>query len=177
MEFTMLCATRIADITGGKEHSVPMLWSHVDLTGALWRIPDTKMSRPFDVPLSDPALRLLGEMKQFTDLSNPEIVFPGAVGGTVLSSATLRHMLKAMGYGGTMTTHGARSLFKTWAAETTNFEKGVVESCLAHQQTELDQAYHRGSYLDKRRRLMAAWAAYLEGHAVQVGGSVVALHG
>ena len=54
MEFVMLTAARIADICGGgKAHSVPMLWSHVDLDAALWTIPDTKMGRPHIVPLSE----------------------------------------------------------------------------------------------------------------------------
>ena len=37
-----------------------------------------------------------------------------------------------------------------------------------------DRAYHRGSYLDKRRRLMAEWAAFLEGKA-EAAGTVVPL--
>ena len=68
MGFVMLTAVRVADITGGgKEHSEPMKWSHLDLPGALWRIPDTKMSRPHVVPLSEPAMRLLDEMQRFRD--------------------------------------------------------------------------------------------------------------
>jgi integrase len=175
MEFTMLCATRIADITGGgKERSEPMKWSHVDLPGALWRIPDTKMSRPHVVPLSEPAMRLLGEMQRFRDPES-NYVFPGAVAGTVFNSATLRHMLKDMGHGGAVTVHGMRACFRTWASESTNFEKDIVEAALAHQQSELDQAYMRGTYLAKRRQLMALWGSYLEGETVSLGGQVVAL--
>ena len=78
MEFVMLTAVRIADICGGgKEHSEPMMWSHVDMTGRLWTIPDTKMGRPHIVPLSEPALRLLGEMRRFKDPAS-DFVFPGA---------------------------------------------------------------------------------------------------
>ena len=44
LEFVMLTAVRVADICGGgKEHAVPMLWSHVDMPGQTWTIPDTKM--------------------------------------------------------------------------------------------------------------------------------------
>ena len=47
MELVMLTAVRIADICGGgKAHSEPMRWAHVDLPGALWTVPDTKMGRP-----------------------------------------------------------------------------------------------------------------------------------
>ena len=48
----------------------------------------------------------------------------------------------------------------------------MIEACLAHAKDELDSAYHRGTFLDKRRRLMAAWADFLEGEAM---GSVVPL--
>jgi integrase len=175
MQLVMLTATRIADLCGGgKAHSVPMLWSHVDLPNALWTIPDTKMGRPHSVPLSKPALRLLGEMRRFKDPES-DFVFPGANAGTVLNPATLRHMLKAMGHGGEVTTHGMRACFKTWAAESTNFEKDVIEACLAHAKSELDSAYHRGSFLPMRAQLMALWGAFLEGEAVSLGGQVVAL--
>ena len=176
MQFVMFTAARIADLCsgGGKEHSVPMLWSHLDLPGQIWRVPDTKMSKAHTVPLSEPAMRLLGEMQKFRDPES-DYVFPGSKAGSVLNAATPRHMLKAMGYGGEITTHGMRSCFRTWASETTNFEKDVVESCLAHAQGELDQAYHRGSYLAKRRALMALWASYLEGETVQLAETVVAL--
>ena len=38
-----------------------------------------------------------------------------------------------------------RATFRTWASETTGFDKDVIETCLAHAQGELDSAYHRGS--------------------------------
>lgn len=172
MEFVMLTAIRIADICGGgKAHSEPMKWSHVDMAGQLWTIPDTKMGRPHIVPLSAPAMRLLAEMRRFKDPAS-DFVFPGANTGTVLNAATLRHMTKAMGYGGELTTHGMRATFRTWASETTSFEKDVIESCLAHAKVGMDRPYMRGDYLAKRIRLMAAWAAFLEGEAM---GSVVPL--
>jgi integrase len=161
LEFVMLTAVRVADVVGGgKDHSVPMLWSHVDLPGQLWRIPDTKMGKPHVVPLSEPAMMVLAEMQRFRDLTT-DIVFAGARHGTVVSDATLRYLLKDMGYAGIATTHGLRSSFRTWCSETTTYDKDVIESCLAHAQGELDAAYHRGSYLDKRRKLMGLWAAYI----------------
>lgn len=173
MELTMLCATRIGDVTGGgKQHSEAMKWSHVDLPGAVWRIPDTKMSRPFDVPLSEPALRLLAEMKRFRDPTT-DFVFPGAVTGTALNAATLRHMLKAMGYTGIVTTHGMRACFRTWASESTAYDTAVIEASLAHQKNRLDQAYHRGDFFNKRRRLMSLWADHLEGRTIMHGDEMI----
>jgi hypothetical protein len=68
-----------------------------------------------------------------------------------------------------------RACFKTWALESTGFEEKIVDSCLAHAQTGLEAAYHRGSYLAKRAQLMALWGAFLEGEAVKASGTVVAL--
>ena len=176
LEFVMLTAVRVADICGGgKQHAVPMLWRHVDMSGQLWTIPDTKMGKPHVVPLSDPAMMLLAGMQRLSDPST-DFVFPGAKRGTVTSDATLRYLLKDMGYAGIATTHGMRACFRTWASETTGYDKDVIESCLAHAQGELDSAYHRGSYLDKRRRLMADWASFCIGDAVPQG-TVVAFRG
>lgn len=172
LEFITLTAVRVADVTGGgKAHSEPMKWSHVDMTGRVWNIPDTKMGKPLTVPLSDAAMRLLDAMRRQKDPES-DIVFRGAKRGTALNDATLRHLLREMGYAGTATTHGMRATFKTWAAECTAYPKDVVEMALAHAQTALDAAYMRGELLDKRRRLMGAWATFLEGEAM---GSVVPL--
>ena len=47
LEFVVLNAVRVADVVGGgKQHSEPMRWSHVNLVEKTWRIPDTKMGRP-----------------------------------------------------------------------------------------------------------------------------------
>jgi integrase len=176
LEFIMLTAVRVADICGGgKEHAVPMLWKHVDVRGQSWTIPDTKTGKPHVVPLSAQAMTLLGEMRRLRDPSS-DFVFPGSKRGTVISDATLRYLLQDMGYAGIATTHGMRATFRTWASETTGYDKDVIESCLAHAQGELDAAYHRGSYLDKRRRLMADWASFCIGDAVPQG-TVVAFRG
>jgi integrase len=175
LEFVVLNAVRVADVVGGgKQHSEPMRWSHVNLVEKTWRIPDTKMGRPHVVPLSDAALRVLARVKRFRD-PKTNYVFPGAVKGTVISDATLRYLIADLGYKGLATTHGFRATFRTWASDTTTYEKGVIEAALAHAQGELDSAYHRGSYLSKRKKLMAAWAGYLAGEAVRSEGSVVAI--
>jgi integrase len=59
--------------------------------------------------------------------------------------------------------HGFRASFRTWAAEKTDAPADVVEAALAHTQGKLTAAYQRGDLLEKRRELMAAWAAYVEG--------------
>jgi integrase len=175
LEFVMLTAVRVADICGGlKADSEPMKWSHVDVHAKTWIVPDTKMGRPHVVPLSNAALAVLDEMRRYRDPST-DYVFPGATRGSVIADSTLRYLLRDAGYGGLATTHGMRATFKTWASETTTFEKGVIEAALAHAQGKLDQAYHRGSYLEKRRALMETWANFLSGERATAAGTVVPL--
>ena len=114
------------------------------------------------------------EIQRFKDPAS-EYVFPGSKRGSVISAATLRKMLIDMGHGGEITTHGMRATFRTWASETTHYDKDVIEACLAHAQGELDLAYHRGSYLAKRRLLMAAWAEYCDGRTTMFGAEVISL--
>ena len=51
----------------------------------------------------------------------------------------------------------------------------MIETCLAHAQGELDSAYHRGSFLAKRRLLMAAWADYCGDGTMMQGAEVIEL--
>jgi integrase len=69
--------------------------------------------------------------------------------------------LDGMGERGRVTPHGFRSSFKDWCSETTSFPGIVSEAALAHVvRDKTERAYRRGDLLEKRRRLMAAWARY-----------------
>jgi hypothetical protein len=54
-----------------------------------------------------------------------------------------------------------------------NFPREITETALAHViGDKAEQAYRRSDVLEKRRRLMEAWAAYSErttGNVVQIG--------
>jgi integrase len=74
----------------------------------------------------------------------------------------------------TATVHGFRSSFRDWAGDLPHAPREIAEEALAHavgNQTE--RAYRRGDALEQRRKLMAAWAAYVEGEA---GANVVDLN-
>lgn len=61
------------------------------------------------------------------------------------------------------TVHGFRSTFRDWAGDMTAFQREVVEATLAHTVGDkAEQAYRRGDALEKRRKLMDAWAAYCD---------------
>jgi integrase len=63
-----------------------------------------------------------------------------------------------------LTTHGFRSTFKTWAGEETAFPRDVIEKALAHAVGDgTEQAYDRGDLFAKRQALMEAWGQFLGG--------------
>ena len=72
------------------------------------------------------------------------------------------------------TVHGFRSSFRDWAGNVSNFPREVVETALAHViGDKAEQAYRRSDALEKRRKLMEAWAAYCEPKG---SGNVVQMH-
>lgn len=149
-----------------------MTWSELDLDAATWTVPAERMKagREHVVPLSPQALALFERMKahrrEYTDL-----VFPGQKRGKPLSDMTLTKALRDMGV--SVTAHGFRSTFRDWVAEQTNWPSDLAEAALAHVISDKTvAAYQRGTMLEKRRELMAAWANYCEGAR---GGNVVAM--
>jgi integrase len=62
--------------------------------------------------------------------------------------------------------HGFRATFSTWAHEETAFPRELIEAALAHKVgDDAEIAYRRGTWLEKRRELMEAWANYCAGAA------------
>ena len=72
--------------------------------------------------------------------------------------------------------HGFRSTFRDWASERTNYPRDVAEMALAHAiGDKVEAAYRRGDLFEKRRRIMADWAAFCAAPSVKAG-EVVPLH-
>jgi len=145
-------------------------WSELDLDAALWTIPAKRMKagREHVVPLSAQAVSLFERMKEHKR-GDSDLVFPGQRRGKPLSDMTLLKVLRDMGR--TETTHGFRSSFRTWVAEETHWPREIAEAAIAHvNKDKTEAAYQRGSMLEKRREMMAAWGAYCKGAN---GGNVV----
>ncbi|XSC46784.1 tyrosine-type recombinase/integrase [Bradyrhizobium sp. RDT10] len=100
-------------------------------------------------------------------------LFPGGNEGAGLSNAAMSELLKGMGYSPDYATvHGFRSTFTDWVADRTNYPNEMSELAKAHTVSDkVEAAYRRGHMLDKRRRMMADWAAYCGGKAI--GGNNV----
>ena len=151
-EFQVLCAAR-----GGEARLAR--WEEVDLKEELWTIPGERMKkgRTHRVPLSTRALEVLNEAWSYRDDSG--LVFPNGRGGA-LSDNTLPKLMKDLGV--PAVPHGFRASFRTWAEETTDTPRAVMESALAHRSGDAaEQAYARSDFYAKRKALMQAWADYL----------------
>ncbi|MEY9428884.1 integrase [Bradyrhizobium ottawaense] len=171
LEFTILTLARTGDTIGGK-------WSEIDTSEKLWIVPKDRVKgkkgarkRDHVVPLTKPALAILKDLPR-----EGEYLFPGDKEGKGLSNMAMAELLKEMGYSGDeATVHGFRSTFKDWVSEQTSYPNEMSEMALAHTVSDkVEAAYRRGDMRERRRRLMADWAAFCEGKAVG-GDNVVAM--
>ncbi len=156
LRFTILTAARSAEVRS-------MTWRELDLEAATWSVPATrtKQAREHRVPLSATALAVVHERAGGDNPAPESLVFGSdAKPGNPLSDVGVTKVVRTMG-GAETTVHGWRSTFKTWASEATGFPREVVELALAHRVGDaVEQAYQRGDLLQRRRKLMEAWAAY-----------------
>jgi hypothetical protein len=152
-EFAILTAARTNEALGAT-------WSEIDLDAAVWTIPADRMKARKDhrVPLSETAVELLRSMPR--DKGSDFVFISPMARGKPLSNMALLATLKRMERSD-LTAHGFRSTFRDWAAETTGYPDAVVEMALAHAiGNAVEAAYRRGDLFEKRKRLMADWAAY-----------------
>jgi integrase len=151
LEFLILTAARTGEVIGAQH-------SEIDLGARVWVVAAERMKgdREHRVPLSSAAIAVLERVQGASE----NYLFPGRDGKTPLSDMALLTVLARMNRGN-ITAHGFRSTFRDWAAECTNFPNEVVEIALAHAvANKTEGAYRRGDLLEKRRKLMDAWAAF-----------------
>ncbi len=155
LEFTILTAARSGETFG-------MRWAEVDRKAGVWTVPPWRMKalREHRVPLTPRALAILDEMALAgTDFN--AFVFPGQKEGKPLSNTAMEMQLRRMKVD--VTTHGFRSSFRDWCGEKSTFPREIAEAALSHVVgDETERAYWRSDVLEKRRRLMTAWANYCE---------------
>jgi len=150
-------------------------WAEFELEGKepTWRIPGARMKMGAEhlVPLSTQAATILRELQGVTGAG--ELVFPGLRSRSrPISNNTLMAALRRMGYSGEeQTAHGFRSIASTLLNEQ-GFPPDVIELQLAHtERNKVRAAYNKAQRLPERRKMMQAWADYLDG--LKAGGNVV----
>jgi integrase len=167
LEFAILTAARSGEALGAR-------WNEIE--GDVWTIPAERMKegRAHVVPLSPRAIEIVNAMPR----GNSDFVFTSIDkrrAGQQIGRDAFKDVLKGLGVT-EATPHGFRSTFADWAADSTAYPQEVREQALAHAiPSKVEAAYRRGSLLEKRRRLMMAWAEYCN-RPIPTGATVTKLH-
>lgn len=150
-------------------------WSEFDLANAEWRIPAArmKMGEGHIVPLARQALAILKELEPLA--RGGRYLFPSLrTRDRPMSDNTINAALRRLGYSSEeQTGHGFRSMASTLLNEQ-GFPPDVIELQLAHtERNKVRAAYNKAQRLPERRKMMQAWADYLE--RLRTGAQVVPL--
>jgi integrase len=169
------CALRLAPLVFVRPGELRQAeWAEFDLDAAQWNIPAAKMKmrEPHLVPLAPQAVAILRELHALT--GRGRYVFPSARSPQrPMSNNAVLSALRRMGYAtDEMSGHGFRAMARTVLDEVLHFRPDYIEHQLAHAVKDPNgRAYNRTAHLPERRKMMAAWADYLD--TLKVGGNVV----
>ena len=139
-------------------------WSEINLEIGEWRIPSEKMKmgQPHIVPLARQSIVLLTDLQPLTGTG--QYLFPSVRSlDRPLSENTINAALRRLGYTkDEMTGHGFRSMASTLLNEQ-GWNRDHIERQLAHaERNKIRAAYNYADYLPERRKMMQAWADYLD---------------
>jgi integrase len=149
-------------------------WKEFNLDVREWRIGAERMKMRVQqiVPLSRQAVAILRELEPIT--GEGRFVFPSPRSDTrPLSDNGMLAALRRMGFErGVLTVHGFRSTASTLLNEQ-GWNPDAIERQLAHSERDgVRAAYNYAEYLPERRKMMQAWADYLD--TLKSGGDVAA---
>ena len=148
-------------------------WSEIDLEAAEWRIPaeKMKMKEKHIVPLSNQAVSVLKELRPLT--GRGKYLFPSVRTPTrPMSENTVNAALRRMGFEKSeIVGHGFRAMASTLLHEL-GWQSDIIERQLAHaERNKVKAAYNHAQHLPERRKMMQAWADYLD--ALRKGAEVI----
>lgn len=157
IEWQLLTLTRPSEAVGAK-------WEEIDLDNKLWSIPAErmKMRKTHIVTLSKQAINILNIMKAIS--GTRAHIFPSMKPpyDKPMNSSTANMAIKRMGYKDRLVAHGLRALASTVLNEQ-GFNYDVIESALAHTDTNtVRRAYNRATYLEQRRIMLDWWGDFIE---------------
>jgi integrase len=170
---TVRCALRLAPLVfvrpGELRHAE---WTTMDLDGGEWRYTVTKTNTPHVVPLSSQAVATLRELKPLT--GRGRFVFSSARSSQrPMSDNAILAAMRRMGIAkDEMSGHGFRAMARTILDEVLGFRPDFIEHQLAHAVRDPNgRAYNRTAHLAERRKMMQAWADYLD--KLKTGADVI----
>lgn len=171
--FVTKCALRLAPLVFVRPGELRQAeWAEIDLDAGEWNIPAEKMKmrEPHLVPLSAQAVAILTELQALT--GGGRYVFPSARSPKrPMSNNAVLSALRRMGFDkDEMSGHGFRAMARTILDETLHFRPDYIEHQLAHTVKDPNgRAYNRTAHLAERRKMMQAWADYLDALRADTG--------
>ena len=173
--FVVKCALQLAPLVFVRPGELRQAeWEEIDLDAGEWLIPAErmKMKQAHLVPLSPQAVAILHDLKAVTGVSR--YVFPSARSNArPMSNNAINAALRRMGFDkDVMTGHGFRAMARTILDEVLGFRPDFIEHQLAHAVKDPNgRAYNRTAHLAERKKMMQAWADYLDN--LKIGARVI----
>lgn len=171
--YTVRAALHLAPLLFVRPGELRMMeWAQLNLETAEWRFVPSKIKRgqprtEHIVSLPAQAVAVLRDLQPLT--GERRYVFPGERDPKrPMSDAAINAALRRMGYDTKtqITGHGFRAMARTLLAEQ-GWKTDAIERQLSHKAAgPLGAAYDRAQFLEERRRMMQAWADYLDSLAL-----------
>lgn len=143
-----------------------MRWGDIDLEAGEWKYIATKTKTPHLVPLPRQVVRILKELYPLTGHLPGGYVFSGGrspmrpMSDAAINAAYRRLEIDTQSE---LTGHGWRAVARTMLHERLGYVPDVIERQLAHAVKDSNgTAYNRTRFIDERRKMMQAWADYLD---------------
>lgn len=165
-------ATKLLLLLGGRKMELlSAKRTDFDVKKAIWRMsPENKTESPIDIPLSEPALKIINELLQIS-LDGSEFLFPttgvrrsksGHVDDGYLNKPINNFIKPLMGDIENFTIHDFRATAKThMRSKAIGVDRFVTERCLNHKIPGMEGVYDRGDYFEERKVALELWAAFL----------------
>jgi integrase len=173
--FVTLCALKLSPMFFVRPGTLRgMEWQDIDFDRAEWRIPIEQLKRKevdkisrrgevaHIVPLCLQSVEILKDLYQLT--GDGVFAFPGARHqDKCMSSNTVRTAIRSMGFTGEeITPHGFRHMASTMLHEL-GYQSHLIEKQMAHcDRNRIRGVYNHAEYLTDRKKMMQAWADYLD---------------
>jgi integrase len=170
LEFLLLTVARSGMVLKAR-------WKEFDLDQRIWNVPAIHMKKrkPFRIPLSDAAMRLLHALSPKQQQPNGHVFCTH--GDKPLSNMTLTMLMRRMSDAGdgappcyadeetgeVAVPHGLRSSFRDWCGDATAYPREHAEAAMAHKVgSKVEAAYRRGFALEIHRCMLQDWANFCE---------------
>lgn len=162
--YIVLAALRLAPLFFVRPGELRMAeWKDINLETCEWRYVVSKTNSEHLVPLASQAVKVLRDLQKITGQNR--YVFAGRQPGRPMSENTINAALRRLGYDTQkdITGHGFRAMARTILHEELHYDPVVIEHQLAHSVPDaLGTAYNRTKFLKERKKMMQAWADYLD---------------